>query len=237
MENSDDWGCVYDVFKCSEADKIYVALITVQELDLLTIKLIEQVNDGSWMLKLDSGTRKSYNKTVAETAEILVDILNNEQKSQELSEALGEIIVSLGAGRVLEIEFQHKALPLAELWKPQKRQNEGFDFHTECTNNLVHFGEAKYSGSSNPYTKALDQIAFFLSEEKHFRDRVHLINLVDEISIENLDNDNFGSIAAFSINSDNPNLILKNAIAKALNKEEIIEISKAIYIVGVICKQ
>lgn len=123
-------------------------------------------------------------------------------------------------------------LPVAELWKPQLKQNEGFDFHTVCSDQIINFGEAKFSGVSNPHGKAINQAKGFIDDEKHFRDRVHLINLVSDAAIENIDNDSFGIVAAFSINNDDPLSIIHNAIKSAegkLNADEI----KSVYLVGV----
>ena len=141
-------------------------------------------------------------------------------------------MVSIGSARGLEQIFLHSKVPIAELWKPQAKQNEGFDFHTVCGRDLINFGEAKFSSSKNPHGPAIIQAGRFISEEKHLRDRAHLVNLVQPKSISHLDNDDFGVIVAFSINSPNPLGIFKNALetAQSFATENGIE---NIYLVGV----
>ena len=119
-----------------------------------------------------------------------------------------------------------------ELWKPQKKQNEGFDFHTVCSNEFINFGEAKYSGSTNPHGNAINQSKGFVDDQKHLRDYVHLRALASEAAVENLNNDSFGIVASFSINTEDPFKILKNAIESAQEKLNLDSI-KAVYLVGV----
>ncbi|WP_430480723.1 hypothetical protein QUC30_12980 [Aeromonas caviae] len=183
---------------------------------------------------MDKGTKRSYSYTANDTAEALVAIFKKFQDSNEIGSEFGEVMISIGSSRALEIVFEHKALPMAEIWKPQRKQNEGFDFHTECPENLINFGEAKYSGSINSHIKAIPQIERFINEEKHFRDRVHLKNLASAESINNLDDDSFGVIAAFSINSDNHESIMDNAL-NSVCSSSLAKGATAIYLVGVIC--
>jgi len=127
---------------------------------------------------------------------------------------------------------------MADLDKGVRRQ---YDFTVKETSQilvdvfksaLVNFGEAKFSSDKNPHGPALDQIDRFVTEEKHLRDRAHLINLVGDNPIEHLDNDRFGIVAAFSVNSDNPLLVFKGALKTALALAAGKNIS-SLYLVGV----
>lgn len=228
------WG-----MSCSEVvfekykDKISVCFVSVSDLKLIAEKLAESVIDFSWISKLDKGTKRTYERTSMETAEALVKIFNHSGVlNNVINEEFGEVLVSIGASKTLAVLFDHISLPIAELWKPQLKQNEGFDFHTVCKLNFINYGEAKYSLSVNPHGKSLSQTKRFFLEEKHFRDRVHLLNLVDEAAINNLDNEQYGAIIAFSINSENPLRIFENAIDLIEEKIELDNIEK-IYMVGV----
>lgn len=227
-----EWGCKHN--RLPTSGNIKSCLITVNDLRCIAQKLTESVLDTSWMLSMDKGTKRSYSYTANDTAEALVAIFKKFQDSNEIGSEFGEIMISIGSSRALEIVFEHKTLPIAEIWKPQRKQNEGFDFHTECPENLINFGEAKYSGSINSHIKAIPQIERFINEEKHFRDRVHLKNLASAESINNLDDDNFGVIAAFSINSDNHESIMDNAL-NSICHSSLSKGATAIYLVGVIC--
>lgn len=212
--------------------KVRICYVKVSDIQKIAEELARQVQDTSWIKKIDPGAQRSYNRTVADTAMALLKIFQETAINNQISSEFGELMVSIGSTKALEAIFDHQAIPIAELWKPQKKQNEGFDFHTVCTNNRINFGEAKFSSSDSPHGLAINQAKGFIEEEKHFRDRVHLINLVSSDAISNLDNDCIGIVASFSINAVNPLTVLKNALDKA--KEELSsECIKSIYLVGV----
>ena len=228
-----DWGCSYqEVVDAVGHAKIKVCLVTVTSLDEFAARVSELVLDTSWMTGLDNGIRRSYNTTVRETAEALVKVFRDTTAVGVIGTEFGETMVSIGSARALERIFDHKKIPLAELWKPQVKQNEGFDFHTVCTSDFINFGEAKYSGASSPHGLAINQADDFLGAEKHLRDRTHLVNLVSKPAIDQLDNDLYGIVAAFSLNANNPLTVLKNAAQSAsavINKHTI----SCFYLVGV----
>jgi hypothetical protein len=228
------WGSEYYDYPHLASDNIKICLVSVTEVKILALELVNIVTATSWMLELDNTTRRAYERTVADTASILVEIFNEiEQDPSALTEDFGELMVSLGSARALELIFSHRSVPLAELWKPKLKQNEGFDFHTECPTSLVNFGEAKYSKKSSPHGLSVRQIDKFLEQEKHLRDGVHLAQLCSQATMANLNSDRFGMVAAFSINGRNASVILENArnaaseVAKKHNVEQV-------FIVGVV---
>lgn len=230
-----DWGCKhFEVEHNSQAENVKLCFIEISDIQKIASELANQVQNTSWMMEIDKNTRRSYNKTVEETAQKLVKVFKIAKGTGRVAGEFGESMVSMGSARALEMLFDHYVLPVAELWKPQAKQNEGFDFHTVCSEEIINFGEAKFSSvkNKNPHGDAIPQACGFIDAEKHFRDRVHLINLVSENTINNLDNDDFGVIAAFSINSDNPLDILENALESA-QKEFPSRNVKFVYLVGV----
>lgn len=228
-----NWGCDFrEVISASPIEKIKICHVHVNDIVKVANELARKVLDTSWMMSLDAGSSRAYNRTVNETAQALVSIFQSTAASSNVGSEFGETMVSIGSAQALEALFQHFLLPVAELWKPQLKQNEGFDFHTICPAQIINFGEAKYSGSSSPHGKAIDQAKDFIDGEKHLRDRVHLVNLAINTAIDNLDNDSYGIVAAFSINSSDPLLILKNAIESAQKKLGSDQI-KSVYLVGV----
>lgn len=230
-----EWGCVHSNYSYQDKDpKIHACIVKVNNVELIAAELVNSVINTSWITSLDAGTQRSYNVTAKETADTLVAIFKQVLDGNSLGDEFGEVMVSIGSSRALNQLLKHISLPIAELWKPQLKQNEGFDFHTTCTDSLINFGEAKFSASVNPHGNAIQQAVEFITKEKHFRDRVHLINLCHSDAISNLDKDEYGIIAAFSINSDNPEKIMDNAVktVKALNLFQSI---KFFYLVGVKC--
>ena len=120
----------------------------------------------------------------------------------------------------LELEHLHTKVPLAELLKEKVSGNPGFDFHTESDRNHIMFGEAKYSGGITPRAKAINQITDFITLEKDNAELIILENFVSEEAIKNAEEEKKGYVAAFSLNSDNPDLIFINA----LNSDAIISL-------------
>lgn len=226
-----EWGCTH--FSYRDSCNVKACIVAISDLDKLSEKLASAVLDSSWMLDLDKGTRKTYEYTARETANSLVEIFKRFSDNHQLGAEFGEVMVSISSARSLSVIFDHIALPIAEIWKPQVKQNEGFDFHTVCTEELINFGEAKFSGSVNPHGKAIPQAEGFINEQKHFRDRAHLVNLVSPESIENLDDDKFGAIAAFSINSEDRDSIMNNAI-ESIQESGLFEKVQCAYVIGVV---
>ncbi|EPW8660695.1 TPA: hypothetical protein L4T60_004600 [Pseudomonas aeruginosa] len=228
-----EWGCSYqEVANSMGVPDIRICFVKVDDIKTFAESLTGDVLDTSWMANLDKGVRRQYDYTVKETAAALVGIFKDAMGGGKVGAEFGEVMVSIGSARALEQVFSHSKVPIAELWKPQVKQNEGFDFHTVCTGDFINFGEAKFSASINPHGLAISQAADFISVEKHLRDRGHLVNLVGASSIENLDNDKFGVVAAFSINSDNPLKIFRNALESALDFLKGNKVS-GFYLVGV----
>lgn len=228
-----DWGCDYfEVEASTPIGKIRVCHVIVNDIKKISEALTKKVLDTSWMTGLDVGSRRAYDRTVQETAAALVEVFESTNTTSDVGSEFGEVMVSIGSTKALEKIFNHVILPIAELWKPQLKQNEGFDFHTICTDALINFGEAKYSGNANPHGNAINQSKGFIDDKKHLRDYVHLRELALETAVDNLNNDNFGIVASFSINTEDPLQVLKNAIESAQEKLSLDSI-KAVYLVGV----
>ncbi|WP_038180299.1 hypothetical protein [Vibrio rhizosphaerae] len=228
-----DWGCDYfEIETDTPIGKIKVCHVVVNDIKIISEALAKKVLDTSWMTNLDVGTKRAYDRTVQETASALVEIFESTTTPSDVGSEFGEVMVSIGSTKALEKIFNHVILPIAELWKPQIKQNEGFDFHTVCPDMFINFGEAKYSGSANPHGNAINQSKGFIDDEKHLRDYVHLRELASDAAIENLNNDSFGVVASFSINTSDSLEVLKNAINTAQDKLSLDSI-KAVYLVGV----
>ncbi|MDP1870651.1 MAG: hypothetical protein Q8K61_03390 [Gallionella sp.] len=230
----EEWGCIHTEVTYSANPKIHLCHVNVSDLKKIALELSISVMDSSWIMDMDEGARRAYKQTVSDTANSLIEVFNSAIDEDRVSGEFGELIVSMGSSRSLEIIFQHISLPIAELWKPQLKQNEGFDFHTVCNENVINFGEAKFKSlpAASPVSAAANQANKFFFEEKHLRDRVHLINLVHDDAIAKLDQDVFGMVIAFSMNAKDPLTVYKNAISKVESLSLFNKIN-SVYIVGV----
>jgi hypothetical protein len=237
----DTWGSTFsEVTSVSDTGNIFVCHANISDLGKIALELTTIVSDNSWVTKLDDRARRAYATTAQKTAEALVEVFKTTVSTDnKVAIEFGELMVSMGSSKALEVVFGHRSLPIAELWKPKLAQNEGFDFHTVCTEEIINFGEAKFSNSSSPYSGssgdssgAGGQADGFISGRKHLMDGPHLGPLAGEASATNLDNDLFGVILAFSINAVNPLIVLKNALEHSKTYENL-KTAKNIYIVGV----
>lgn len=233
-----EWSCTHkEVIIKDNNTNIKVCFIEVNDIKCIASELSKFVIDSSWMTKLDETAQIAYKYTVNETAKELEKICIQATNQNNVAKEFGEIMVSMGALRLLTKIFNHFSLPLAELWKSKVRGNDGFDFHTICPINLINFGEAKFSSNENPYSDAINQIKQFIVQEKHFRDIVHLKNLSKSSDpVDNLVKKQFGVVAAFSVNSSNINLIMQNAI-NSITESDLTNSAQTIYLVGVILCQ
>lgn len=209
------WGCEYWDLPSLGDSNLRVCQVSIADIEALATSIVNAVVDRSWMADIDGLTRKGYEAAVSLTAPLLVALVSDVAASGKLTEDFGEIMVSIGSSRALSSVYGHVALPIAELWKPKSRNNEGFDFHTVCPRDFINFGEAKYSGSSSPHGLAINQIAGFIQNKKHLMDVHYLGTLCCAEAMSRLDFDEFGVIAAFSLNGVNHNVILGNASASA----------------------
>ena len=132
---------------------------------------------------------------------------------------------------VLENSFSHRKVPLAELFKEKVSGNPGFDFHTESNSCMIAFGEAKYSGSENTYTKALTQIVDFISLAKDDMELTDLQRFVSTKAVENALNGNKAYIAAFSINAKRPETVFNNVLKSDLLTQLVLY--PELYLIGV----
>lgn len=241
--DDNDWGAkFYKIVDNVGLDNIFVCHTTITDISKIANKLSEKVMDNFWVTDLDITPRRSYEGIVAKTAEKLVGIFNNAiTVDGRVASQFGEIMVSMGASRALEIIFSHISVPISELWKPKLSGNEGFDFHTVCPDNIINFGEAKFSSSNgqSPYggisgesSGAGGQADGFIGETTHHKDGVHLVHLVEKDAMDNFNSDVFGVVLAFSLNGNNPLIVLKNAIQKVSTYENLKQ-AKNIYIVGI----
>lgn len=215
--------------------KFFACLVSVDASDSIA-SVMKEINDNSWIAKLDIVEQISYEARLKET---VINIMNdcvkfNTDTNSNIYDysVVGEYIVSKEGRSTLVTEFNHFSVPLAELWKEKSSGNAGFDYHSESTTNLIIFGEAKYNSSSNPHTDAIKQVEKFINKAKDCMELTDLKHFVSEDAINNFKQSRKGFSIAFSIKSQNPLDIIDNAILS----DKIVKIKDydEFYIIGVI---
>ncbi|WP_206732238.1 hypothetical protein [Halarcobacter mediterraneus] len=222
-ENMEDYDKTTDC-------EVYSIHVKVDDISTKAKQMIIMIQDTSWITELDIIERASFDARAQPTIDKLVhEILS--KVTTTLSDDFGEFLISVTAQDSLELQYNHTKVPLAELFKEKKSGNPGFDFHTETSTQLLAYGEAKYSGSINPYTKALKQIKGFLDESKDKMELTDLKYFTSEESISSALEDKKAFVAAFSINSENPSDIIENALSSE-HIEDLLDYEE-LYIIGI----
>ncbi len=190
---------------------VYLIAVKINDVRGYAQELIAVLNNTSWIDELSPVGRLSFERTARRTIDKLVvefQTINN-----TVTSSFGEYMVSMSAGQSLGVLLGHLVFPISELWKEKLTNNHGFDFHTQSPQQKLNFGEAKYNKTSNPYTDAAGQVVDFIEAGKDGNDAALISHLASPEAIENLLQSNRGFSVAFSINSDNPEAILSNALA------------------------
>lgn len=209
---------------------IYNARVKVSDVNKHAKEMIKTIRDTSWLNSLDIVSKVSFEACAKPTIAKLANGILSKVKDK-VTEEFGEYLVSSSALQVLKEHWSHEPLPLAELLKEKISGNPGFDFHTESHTGYIAFGEAKYSGTTSPYTDALSQINDFIDKQKDVMEFVTIKNFVSEDAMQRALDGEKAYIAAFSINAVNPARIMENATLSAHTKK--LTCHKEIYLVGV----
>lgn len=209
---------------------IHILCLQITDINAYAKVLVTEIADTSWISQLNPVPRMSYETIALKTIEKLVELF--QLTENKVTADFGQFMISLSAGRSLKDKHSHVCLPISELWKEKVLGNHGFDFHTISPEERFSFGESKYQSTGNAYTSAASQAHEFSKAGKDKIDAVHLVHFGSPQSIENLRADRKGYVIAFSLNSNDHNFILNNA----LKNEDVIALSKRcdeLYLVGV----
>lgn len=168
-------------------------------------KIMVQILDNSWLSEFENEIDKASFITRAKpTIEILTNILK--EVGNEIGAEFGEFLISSVAQATLETNYNHKKIPLAEIWKEKAKGNPGFDFHTIDLNNILFYGEAKYNSTENAYSKAISQISKFISKKKDIMELTDLQKLSSNVTSKHLQKNAKGYVAAFSLHNNFDNI-------------------------------
>lgn len=192
--------------------------VRISDINGIAKELTDEISDTSWIPKLDRLSQRTFKATSDRTIDRLVnDIFNG--VITDVTADIGEYIVSYVGQAILESEYKHIKIPLAELLKEKISGNPGFDFHTVSTKRFLVFGEAKFSADDTPRAIALNQIGEFITLEKDFAELNSLRAFLDVDVHDNMADGRRSFAAAFSFNASNIDLIFKNALESEIIDE------------------
>ena len=145
-------------------ENVTTILAHVEGIFSIVEDMISSIQDTSWMSNLTNENFKiQYLHRAKPTLEkivqeILTPLFSEENKEAKITKEAGEYVISMTAQNVLCQEYKHNIIPIAELWKEKETGNPGFDFHSESTDALIFFGEAKYRSRGSGYRDAFSQL-------------------------------------------------------------------------------
>lgn len=197
----------------STAD-VWLISAKVNDISGYAEQLITLLTDTSWIKELGAVGRMTFEATAKRTIGKLVSDFKEIENT--VTTSFGEYMVSMAGGQSVGLLLDHAVFPISELWKEKLTNNHGFDFHTESKCNRISFGEAKYSATANPYRNAASQVIEFIALEKDKGDASNLQHFATPRGIDNLSKGKRGFTLAFSVNSDDPEPIIRNAFASEL---------------------
>lgn len=208
--------------------KVFSACVSISDISSTAQELILRVRDTSYLSGMDFSDQQAFLAVAQPTIEKLADdIFANVEDS--VTTHFGEYLVSDSAQTLLELQFHHTRLPLAEIVKPRKSGNEAFDFHTTSPDDVLTFGEAKYNATKNSYKDALKQIVGFINDKKDVGELIVLKHFTNKNAVKNASVGKKSYAAAFLINAKEPTKILENSLShidNLLGHEEL-------YLIGV----
>lgn len=210
--------------------KTFLFCIKIDDVKENALTLINTVTDTSWIKELDPIGKESFQYTAQRTIDRLVGIFQSSENP--ISKEFGEFMISLNSGFCLQSQNNHEILPLAEMWKAKTLGNEGFDLHTVSPSNNFNFGEAKYRSSGNAYGEAAKQVVAFIHAKKDVGDLIYLEKFNKPLATSNLFDGKKGFILAFSINSEDHQEILSNALQNE-DVKNLLMCCEELYIIGV----
>lgn len=194
--------------------EVHYVHVVITDIKSSAQNIVTTILDTSWMANLTPINKKSFEARSHKTINYLVDSIFKKVEDLDISE-FGEYLVSFAAQESLCLTFNHKRVPIAEIFKERLIGNMGFDFHTETPKKIILFGEAKYSSNDNPYTEALSQINDFLKESKDAGEIIDLQHLVSPEACQEFDSNKKAFAAAFSVNAEKPSTVQGNALKSA----------------------
>ncbi len=214
-----------------EGCKVCFVHAQLSDVGELAQQIHDMIMDQSWLSNLSVISKASYEQRAKDTINsIIKGILS--KVTNNVTEDLGELIVSTQGQYLLENEHKHKRFPLAELWKEKRRGNPGFDFHTETPSDLITFGEAKYNSNQAAYGIALKQINDFIEDKKDTKEMSDLEHFASQNAQQNFILRNQKAFAAaFSVHTDEPDVIIKN-IKENTKFQELLQYPE-LYLIGI----
>lgn len=191
-------------------DRAFFLRVDPEDVKATLRQILEALFDLSWISRFDKEyTRASFLKRAEPTlSDIEQRFLSADPDS--ISQDAGEYVVSELAREAIVWQLGYLDIPLAELYNKKKAGNPGFDFHTQTTDEVIIFGEAKYIKDRNAFGNSLAQIVKFIEEGKDIKDILDLEYFCSEPALSAAYQGRKGFAVAFSAKRTASNDIIRH---------------------------
>jgi hypothetical protein len=195
----------------------HITFFRVEPINIeITLKeILQSLSDMAWIHNFDLGyLASSYHQRAEES---VAYIARNIIKSTDdaVTSSSGEYVVSELARVTIVENMQYLNIPLAELFKEKSVKNHGFDFYTRNLQEILLFGEAKYSARDNSYGESLKQIIEFIGIKQDNSDLPDIDRFCCDNSKQNFLNGHKGYISAFSTKNIPTDQLIRNIKANS----------------------
>lgn len=172
----------------SDDRRIYFLRVEVEDLGEVLEEIFQALSDLSWISQFDEEyIRMGFQQRVKDTLKSITEKIETHQTDKDkVSADAGEYIVSELAREAIIHELCYLDIPLAELYGKKVSGNPGFDFHSQTQDEIIVFGEAKYSTDRNAYGIGLKQVVRFIAEGKDISDAIDLRDFCSEKALKNV---------------------------------------------------
>ncbi|MFI3236663.1 MAG: hypothetical protein R3Y47_01390 [Lachnospiraceae bacterium] len=194
-------------------DNITYLRIDPEDISETLRDIIVSLSDMSWISRFDKPyIRNSFLKHADESAKYLANKIQ-EKRGDTITKNSGEYVVSELARKALVNRMRYLDVPLAELFKEQVAGNPGFDFYSANNDNIIIFGEAKYSSRNNAYGVGMEQVDRFIREGQDISDLNDIDKFFEDESLEYANNGDKAYAIAFASKTSSSEMIIKGIIA------------------------
>lgn len=210
-------------------ERVFFLRVEPDDLSETLLNIFEVLANLSWINKFDEDyVRSSFKERAKSTIEDIKRKISC-SSTDELSSDAGEYVVSELAREAMVNELNYLDIPLAELYNKKKSGNPGFDFHSQTTDDIIIFGEAKYVEDRNAYGSGLKQVDRFISEKKDIKDIADLRDFCSKEALSNAFHGIKGFAVAFSSKKTPSETLIEN-IAKNEHFNAILAYSELVVV-------
>ena len=211
--------------------EVYILHVKIDDIRKRADEITSTLRNDSWIENLTPDLKLSYEARARKTINMIINNILVKVKDT-VTKDFGEYLVSMTAKDALREYKEHQDIPLAELLGSKLSNNSSFDFHSISQNNIISFGEAKYSAYNSPTKEALSQICRFIDEKKDHIDIAHIRNFASKESIKKLTYGEKAFAAAFSLNAQRTKQIFNNILKRSEYFDNLLAY-KELYLIGV----